>query len=140
VGLNTMDLCKQLARPIQTLATSPSQISVTPKGTTPIIRQVNLEADEDVDDYLDVEIDAGRVKGELVKPTVSGSDTEEDTIHSDEGGRHKEPERLCPSALIMAGRMSSINTASQSLRGSVLGIISASKKPVAHNVSQSSRA
>jgi hypothetical protein len=52
-------------------------------------------------------------------------ETDEETVKSD--GTRAEVERMCPSALIMAGGMSSLNNYSQSLRGSVLGLISASK-------------
>lgn len=41
-------------------ATSPSQI-LTPKTTTPIVKQVDL-ADEDVVEFLDVEINTGNLR------------------------------------------------------------------------------
>ena len=71
VGSFGVDLGKPPARPLQALATSPSQVTMTPKGTTPIVRQVDLGGDEEVEDYLDVEIDAGRVRGEPARQLIA---------------------------------------------------------------------
>lgn len=78
--------------------------------TTPLIK-VNNDQDQTVDQFLDVEINRGKIVSRK-QSQGSGSLTEEDTVRSDGNKSINEKERLCPSSLIMAGRMSIINTAS----------------------------
>ena len=78
--------------------------------TTPLIK-VNNDQDQTVDQFLEVEINRGKIVSRK-QSQGSGSLTEEDTVRSDGNKSINEKERLCPSSLIMAGRMSIINTAS----------------------------
>jgi len=92
-----------------------------------ITPRAHVGEEENVDEFLDVEINRGRVVAELRKMSAGSDTAEEDTVRSDGNKTNQERERFCPSALIMAGGMSSLNTHSQSVRGSVIGLISASK-------------
>ena len=72
--------------------------------------RVYVGEEENVDEFVDVEIGYGKVVVELRKMSAGSDTAEEDTVRSDGTKTDQERERFCPSALIMAGGMSSLNT------------------------------
>lgn len=83
-------------------------------GTSPtmmVTPRAYIGEEENVDEFLDVEIKRGKVVADTRKLSA-GSDTveEEETVRSDGTKTNLDRERLCPSALIMSGGLSSLNT------------------------------
>jgi len=66
--------------------------------------------EENVDEFLDVEIKRGKVVAETRKLSAGSDTVEEDTVRSDGTKTNRDRERFCPSALIMSGGLSSLNT------------------------------
>jgi hypothetical protein len=75
-----------------------------------ITPRAHIGEEENVDEFLDVEINRGKVVAENRKMSAGSDTAEEDTVRSDGTKNNQDRERFCPSALIMAGGMSSLNT------------------------------
>lgn len=100
-AIKTLELNQPPQQPKQTLGTSPS-LMVTPR--------VPVGEEENVDEFLDVEINRGRVINGKMSAASDTAEDDTDTVRSDGIKTNQERERICPSALIMAGGMSSLNT------------------------------